>query len=48
MGWAQHIACMGEKKGTKGFLGKYEEKLSLRKDKYSLEDNIKIDINGMA
>jgi hypothetical protein len=39
-----HVACVGEKRGTKHFLGKLRGKKPLGKSRYKWEYNIRMDL----
>jgi hypothetical protein len=49
MGWAGHVACMGERKGVyRDLVGKPEGKRPLGRPRRRWEDNIKMDLHEVG
>jgi len=49
MRWAEHVACVGYRRGAYSFLvGKREEKRPLGRPRPGWEDNIKMDIQEVG
>jgi hypothetical protein len=49
MRWAEHVACMGEKRGIyRIFVGKPEGQRPLGRLRHSWEDNIKMDLQEVG
>jgi hypothetical protein len=45
MRWAEHVACMGERKGAyRIFMGKPEERRPLGRPRHRWEDNIEMSL----
>ena len=49
MGWAQHVACKGKRKGLyRVLVGKPEGKGPLRRPRHRWDDNIKMDLQEVG